>query len=36
VQIAVDAGHSRLPVFDETLDKIVGIFYLRDAIRMAC
>jgi putative hemolysin len=33
VQIASEAGHSRLPVFDETLDHIVGIFYLRDAVR---
>ena len=34
VRQAVDAGHSRLPVFEETLDNIVGIFYLRDAIKV--
>ncbi|GEM_PF-262094 len=32
VKTAVEAGHSRLPVFEERLDKVVGIFYLRDAV----
>ncbi|MFQ5504359.1 MAG: CNNM domain-containing protein, partial [Planctomycetota bacterium] len=32
VEVAVKAGHSRLPVYEDKLDNIVGIFYLRDAI----
>ena len=28
-----ESGHSRLPVFDGTLDKIVGVLYARDLIR---
>jgi putative hemolysin len=27
------SGHSRLPVFEESLDKIIGIFYGRDLIK---
>ena len=34
VRIGVDAGHSRLPVFEQKLDNIVGVFYLRDAVGM--
>ena len=34
IQKAVDAGHSRLPVFEEKLDNVVGIFYLRDAVKL--
>jgi CBS domain containing-hemolysin-like protein len=26
-----EAGHSRIPVFDETLDKITGMIHIRDA-----
>ncbi|MBC8107209.1 MAG: HlyC/CorC family transporter [Anaerolineae bacterium] len=29
-----ESGHSRLPVFDGTLDKIVGVLYSRDLIRL--
>lgn len=32
LKVAVDAGHSRLPVFEKKMDNIVGIFYLRDAV----
>ncbi len=28
----VDKGHSRFPVFDETVDKIVGILYVKDLL----
>ena len=31
--IALDAGHSRLPVFEESLDRIVGIVYAKDLLR---
>lgn len=29
-QRIVESGHSRLPVYDETLDTIVGILYIKD------
>lgn len=29
---ALDEGHSRLPVYENDFDHIVGIFYLRDAL----
>ena len=34
IEKAVEAGHSRLPVFEEKLDNVVGIFYLRDAVKL--
>jgi putative hemolysin len=34
VKVALEeSGHSRLPVYDGTLDKIVGILYARDVLR---
>ncbi len=33
VTIALDAGHSRLPVFDGSLDRIVGVIYAKDLLR---
>jgi CBS domain containing-hemolysin-like protein len=33
VDQAIQAGHSRVPIFEETVDKIVGIFYVKDALR---
>lgn len=30
--LACEAGHSRLPVYDETVDKIIGVLYVRDAL----
>lgn len=32
MSIGVEAGHSRLPVFEGKLDAIIGVFYLRDAV----
>jgi len=29
-----ESGHSRLPVYEGTLDKIVGVLYARDLIRL--
>lgn len=29
----VECGHSRLPVFEDTIDEIVGIFYAKDILR---
>lgn len=32
VTIASDAGHSRIPVYDKTIDQIVGILYVKDLL----
>lgn len=32
VRVAVESGHSRLPVFDDTLDNIVGIVHIKDVL----
>jgi CBS domain containing-hemolysin-like protein len=32
-RVVVDSGHSRIPVYNGTLDQIVGILYARDLIR---
>jgi len=33
VAVALEAGHSRLPVFDGSLDRIVGVVYAKDLLR---
>lgn len=33
IKISIDCGHSRLPVHEETRDNVVGIFYVRDALK---
>jgi putative hemolysin len=33
-QTIVRAGHSRIPVYEETLDHIVGVLYAKDLIRL--
>jgi CBS domain containing-hemolysin-like protein len=30
--LACESGHSRLPVYDATVDKIIGVLYVRDAL----
>ncbi len=32
-QFVIQAGHSRIPVYDESLDDIVGILYVKDLIK---
>ena len=31
--VILDEGHSRIPVYEETLDTIIGILYAKDLIR---
>jgi CBS domain containing-hemolysin-like protein len=33
VDILVDCGHSRIPVYEENVDEIQGLFYAKDLIR---
>ncbi|MGH2369872.1 MAG: hemolysin family protein, partial [Chloroflexota bacterium] len=33
VDQAVRVGHSRIPVYKETVDQVTGIFYVKDALR---
>jgi CBS domain containing-hemolysin-like protein len=33
VDLAVQAGHSRIPIYQDTIDRITGIFYVKDALR---
>ncbi|MBI4721187.1 MAG: HlyC/CorC family transporter [Chitinivibrionia bacterium] len=33
LRIVNEAGHSRIPVYEETIDKIVGIVYTKDLLR---
>ncbi|HHI81274.1 MAG TPA: HlyC/CorC family transporter [Planctomycetes bacterium] len=34
VKKAVQAGHSRLPVYRERIDEVIGVFYIRDAVTL--
>ncbi|GAB4526430.1 MAG: hemolysin family protein [Anaerolineae bacterium] len=33
LEVVIQAGHSRIPVFEETIDNIVGILYAKDLLR---
>lgn len=33
LKLALEWGHSRLPVYENTRDNIIGIFYVRDALQ---
>jgi magnesium and cobalt transporter len=33
VEILTDCGHSRVPVYDGTIDNIVGVLYVKDLLR---
>lgn len=34
VKLILEAGHSRLPVYEETIDNITGILYVKDLIKL--
>lgn len=34
VKLVNEAGHSRLPVFEETIDNIIGIVYAKDLLKL--
>lgn len=34
VDTLLDCGHSRIPVYDDSVDQIVGLFYAKDLIRL--
>jgi len=33
IQEVVDAGHTRVPIYEDNLDKIIGILYAKDLLR---
>jgi putative hemolysin len=35
VEIVTESGHSRIPVFQETLDTVIGLLYVRDLLHAA-
>ncbi len=34
VKVILDAGHSRVPVYEEKIDNIIGILYVKDLIKL--
>jgi putative hemolysin len=33
IDVAMSAGHSRIPMFEESIDNIVGVLYVKDLLR---
>lgn len=33
-KLAVEAGHSRMPVIEESIDEIIGVLYVKDLLRL--
>lgn len=33
VDVAMNAGHSRIPMFEESIDNVVGVLYVKDLLR---
>ena len=33
IDIAVESGHSRLPLYEESLDRVTGVLYVKDLLR---
>lgn len=36
VELAIDSGRSRIPVYHEDIDNIIGVLYVKDLLRYAC
>ncbi len=36
VQLALDTGYSRIPVYHEDIDDIIGVLYVKDLLRYVC
>ena len=34
VKIVCDAGHSRVPVYEETIDNLIGVLYVKDLLKL--
>jgi len=34
VEISLATGHSRLPIYEETIDRVIGLLYARDLLKM--
>jgi CBS domain containing-hemolysin-like protein len=34
VEVIIEAGHSRIPVYEENIDQIVGFLYAKDALKV--
>ncbi|NLM96624.1 MAG: HlyC/CorC family transporter, partial [Halanaerobiaceae bacterium] len=34
IKLAIESGHSRIPVFKETIDRITGIVYVKDLLEL--
>lgn len=32
IQVILDSGHSRIPVYEDSFDKVIGILYIKDMI----
>lgn len=36
VKLAIDTGYSRIPVYHEDIDDIIGVLYVKDLLRYVC
>lgn len=36
LQVVIDSGRTRLPVYEDTLDKIIGVLYVKDLLPLLC
>ena len=34
IEAVIESGHSRVPVFDDTIDNIIGLLYVKDLLRV--
>lgn len=35
VNLIVEAGHSRIPIYEDTIDRVIGVIYTKDLLRRA-